>query len=154
MFHSPLCSCTFIVISGLLFKNNQHDVTCGLSFIFMGSRHSLSTCFKLSGSSKHVESEWRLPMKIKDSPQVTSCCLFLNNYNDARNNGCKIGTFVHCCLCWCCVYICCWSCFSPVCANQFVIFLEVQFSAVMCVVIFTDCQGLSPIYSLPEIWLA
>ena len=21
-------------------KNNQHDVTCGLSFIFMGSRHS------------------------------------------------------------------------------------------------------------------
>ena len=34
-----------------LFKNNQHDVTCGLSFIFMGSRHSLSTCFELSGSS-------------------------------------------------------------------------------------------------------
>jgi len=33
------------------FKNNQHDVTCGLSFIFMGSRHSLSTCFELSGSS-------------------------------------------------------------------------------------------------------
>ena len=31
-------------------KNNQHDVTCGLSFIFMGSRHSLSTCFELSGS--------------------------------------------------------------------------------------------------------
>jgi len=34
-----------------LFKNNQHDVTCGLSFIFMGSRHSLSTCFELSASS-------------------------------------------------------------------------------------------------------
>ena len=32
-------------------KNNQHDVTCGLSFIFMGSRHSFSTCFELSGSS-------------------------------------------------------------------------------------------------------
>ena len=32
-------------------KNNQHDVTCGLSFIFVGSRHSLSTCFELSGSS-------------------------------------------------------------------------------------------------------
>ena len=30
-------------------------------------------------------------MKIKDSPQVTSCWLFLNNYNDARNNECKIG---------------------------------------------------------------
>ena len=73
-----------------LFKNNQHDVTCGLSFIFLGSRHSLSTCFELSGSSKHVESEWRLPRKIKDSPQVTSCWLFLNNYNDARNNECKI----------------------------------------------------------------
>jgi len=29
-------------------------------------------------------------MKIKDSPQVTSCWLFLNNYNDARNNECKI----------------------------------------------------------------
>jgi len=28
-------------------------------------------------------------MKIKDSPQVTSCWLFLNNYNDARNNECK-----------------------------------------------------------------
>jgi len=39
-------------------KNNQHDVTCGLSFIFMGSRHSFSTCFELSGSSKHVENEW------------------------------------------------------------------------------------------------
>jgi len=38
-------------------KNNQHDVTCGLSFIFMGS-HSFSTCFELSGSSKHVENEW------------------------------------------------------------------------------------------------
>ena len=32
-------------------KNNQHDVTCGLSFIFVRSRHSLSTCFELSGSS-------------------------------------------------------------------------------------------------------
>ena len=32
-------------------KNNQHDVTCGLSFIFMVSRHSFSTCFELSGSS-------------------------------------------------------------------------------------------------------
>ena len=32
-------------------KNNQHDVTFGLSFIFVGSRHSLSTCFELSGSS-------------------------------------------------------------------------------------------------------
>ena len=31
-------------------KNNQHDVTCGLSFIFVGIRHSLSTCFELSGS--------------------------------------------------------------------------------------------------------
>ena len=81
-----------------LFKNNQHDVTCGLSFIFMGSRHSLSTCFELSGSSKHVESEWRLPMKIKDSPQVTSCWLFLNNYNDARNNECKKSKcHVYCC---------------------------------------------------------
>ena len=57
-------------------KNNQHDVTCGLSFIFMGSRHSFSTCFELPESSKHVENEWRLPMKIKDSPQVTSCWLF------------------------------------------------------------------------------
>jgi len=28
-------------------------------------------------------------MKIKVSPQVTSCWLFLNNYNDARNNECK-----------------------------------------------------------------
>ena len=34
---------------------------------------------ELPESSKHVESEWRLPMKIKDSPQVTSCWLFLNN---------------------------------------------------------------------------
>ena len=78
-------------------KNNQPDVTCGLSFIFVGSRHSLSTCFELSRSSsyqrltvqekwspddklpessKHVESEWRLPTKIKDSPKVTSCWLF------------------------------------------------------------------------------
>jgi len=31
---------------------------------------------KLPESSKHVENEWRLPMKIKDSPQVTSCWLF------------------------------------------------------------------------------
>ena len=31
-------------------KNNQHDDTCGLSFIFRGSRHSFSTCFELSGS--------------------------------------------------------------------------------------------------------
>jgi len=30
-------------------KNNKHDVTCGLSFIFMGSRHSFSTC-----SAEHV----------------------------------------------------------------------------------------------------
>ena len=45
---------------------------------------------ELAESSKHVESEWRLPMKIKDSPQVTSCWLFLNNYNDAWNNECKI----------------------------------------------------------------
>ena len=35
----------------LCLKNNQHDVTCGLSFIFRGSRHSFSTCFELSGSS-------------------------------------------------------------------------------------------------------
>jgi len=142
-----------------LFKNNQHDVTCGLSFIFMGSRHSLSTCFELSrssssgdhfsvqsasgivynlccsppvllqsgaehvgeregyskdytlyqrlivqekwspddelpDSSKHAENEWRLPMKIKDSPQVTSCWLFLNNCNDARNNECKICVYL------------------------------------------------------------
>jgi len=41
----PLSAClafhetalTFIII---VLKNNQHDVTCGLSFIFMGSRHS------------------------------------------------------------------------------------------------------------------
>ena len=32
-------------------KINQHDDTCGLSFIFRGSRHSFSTCFELSGSS-------------------------------------------------------------------------------------------------------
>jgi len=32
-------------------KNNQHDDTCGLSFIFRGSRHSFSTCFELSVSS-------------------------------------------------------------------------------------------------------
>ena len=31
---------------------------------------------ELPESSKHVESEWRLPTKIKDSPQVTSCWLF------------------------------------------------------------------------------
>jgi len=35
---------------------------------------------ELPENSKHVESEWRLPMKIKDSPQVTSCWLFLNNF--------------------------------------------------------------------------
>jgi len=94
-------------------KNNQHDDTCRLSFIFRGSRHSFSTCFELSGSSssgvqrtrglqqkithytrgwlyrekwtaddelpessKHVENEWRLPLKIKDSLQVSSCWLF------------------------------------------------------------------------------
>ena len=46
---------------------------------------------ELPESSKHVENEWRLPMKIKDSPQVTPCWLFFwNNYNDARNNECKI----------------------------------------------------------------
>jgi len=45
---------------------------------------------ELPESSKHVENEWRLPLKIKDSPQVTSCWLFLNNYNDARNNECNI----------------------------------------------------------------
>ena len=117
-------------------KNNQHDVTCGLSFIFMGSRHSFSTCFELSGSSssgaehvgeregyskdytlyqrltvqekwspddelpessKHVESEWRLPMKIKDNPQVTSCWLFLNNKQTFLCFGdtlhCKVWSF-------------------------------------------------------------
>jgi len=31
---------------------------------------------ELPESSKHVENEWRLAMKIKDSPQVTSCWLF------------------------------------------------------------------------------
>jgi len=28
--------CIIVIVS----KNNQHDVTCGLSFIFIGSRHS------------------------------------------------------------------------------------------------------------------
>ena len=51
---------------------------------------------ELPESSEHVESEWRLPMKIKDSPQVTSCWLFLNNYNDARNNECKMYVFIDC----------------------------------------------------------
>ena len=32
-------------------NNNQHNDTYGLSFIFRGSRHSLSTCFELSGCS-------------------------------------------------------------------------------------------------------
>jgi len=31
---------------------------------------------ELPDSSKHVENEWRLPLKIKDSPQVSSCWLF------------------------------------------------------------------------------
>ena len=31
----------------LVSKNNQHDDTCGLSFIFRGSRYSFSTCFEL-----------------------------------------------------------------------------------------------------------
>ena len=79
-------------------KNNQHDVTCGLSFIFMqgaehvGEREGYSKDYtlyqrltvqekwspndELPESSKHVENKWRLPMKIKDSPQVTSCWLF------------------------------------------------------------------------------
>ena len=43
-------SCT-ILHSHMFQNNNQHDDTCGLSFIFMGSRHSLSTCFELSVSS-------------------------------------------------------------------------------------------------------
>ena len=42
---------------GSCLKNNQHDVTCGLSFIFMGSRHLFSTCFELPESSKHVENK-------------------------------------------------------------------------------------------------
>ena len=44
-------------------NNNQHDVTCGLSFIFMGSRHLYSTCFELPESSKHVEYKWLLFFK-------------------------------------------------------------------------------------------
>jgi len=39
--------CIIVIVS----KNNQHDVTCGLSFIYMGSHYSFSTCFELSGSS-------------------------------------------------------------------------------------------------------
>jgi len=39
--------CIIIIVS----KNNQHDDTCGLIFIFRGSRHSFSACFELSGSS-------------------------------------------------------------------------------------------------------
>ena len=45
----PSVACLNVIVNCL--KNNQHDVTCGLSFIFMGSRHSFSTCFELSGSS-------------------------------------------------------------------------------------------------------
>ena len=35
---------------------------------------------ELPESSKHVENEWRLPMKIKDSPQVTSCWFFFKQF--------------------------------------------------------------------------
>jgi len=44
-------------LAKLVSKNNQHDVTCGLSFIFMGSHHSFSTCFELSGSSSSGDQE-------------------------------------------------------------------------------------------------
>ena len=39
-------------------------------------QEKLSPDDELPESSKHVENEGRLPMKIKDSPQVTSCWLF------------------------------------------------------------------------------
>jgi len=39
--------CNIVIVS----KNNQHDGTCGPSFIFMGSRHTFFTYFEHSGSS-------------------------------------------------------------------------------------------------------
>jgi len=54
----------------------------------MGSLHSFSTCFEPPESSKHVENERRLPMKIKDSPQVTSCWLF---FKQAKRNYFRSG---------------------------------------------------------------
>jgi len=49
LFTTPSWDFTFIVpcIIIIVSKNNQHDDTCGLSFIFSGSRHSFSTCFEL-----------------------------------------------------------------------------------------------------------
>ena len=41
---------------------------------------------ELPESSKHVENEWRLPMKIKDSPQVTSCWLFFKQWSSLLCN--------------------------------------------------------------------
>jgi len=45
--YTLIVPCIIIIVS----KNKQHDDTCGLSFIFRGSRHSFFTCFELLGSS-------------------------------------------------------------------------------------------------------
>jgi len=46
---------------------------------------------ELTESSKHVENEWRLPLKIKDSPQVSSCWLFF----ETTEIGNWCGVFEH-----------------------------------------------------------
>ena len=53
------------------FINNQHDVSCGLSFIFMGSRHSFSTCFELSGSSSSGD---HFPVQSASGIVYNLCC--------------------------------------------------------------------------------
>ena len=72
-------------------------------FIFMGSRHSLSTCFELSGSlSSGDHSSCTVsflvysiccspPVLLRDLLPTSGIVLvILKNYNDARNNECKI----------------------------------------------------------------